>query len=207
MGVSPDLGKDSDLAGHVEVVVRASRSEIRREDRFEAFYVEHYGSIYAYVQRRLAGTGAEVRDVAADVFAVVWRRFDEVPAAPGDRLWLYGVARRCVSRARRSSWRRRRLEARLSDEARVRVSANGHTEDGPAVLVRAAIERLRGGDREVLRLVMWEGLTHAEAARVLGCSVNAVGLRLHKARARLRSELATSGVLRSDPTSDLEPRS
>jgi RNA polymerase sigma-70 factor, ECF subfamily len=36
---------------------------------------------------------------------------------------------------------------------------------------------------------MWEGLTHAETAHVLGCSTNAVAIRLHKARKRLQEEL------------------
>jgi RNA polymerase sigma-70 factor (ECF subfamily) len=57
------------------------------------------------------------------------------------------------------------------------------------VAVREAIEKLRPADREVVQLVMWEGLSHAEAGRVLGCSANAVALRLHKARQRLRAEL------------------
>jgi RNA polymerase sigma-70 factor (ECF subfamily) len=36
---------------------------------------------------------------------------------------------------------------------------------------------------------MWEGLTHAEAAQALGCSTNAVAVRLHKARKRVQAEL------------------
>ena len=56
--------------------------------------------------------------------------------------------------------------------------------------VQAAISRLKPSDRDVLSLVLWEQLSHSEAARVLGCSVNAVALRLHKARSRLRKELA-----------------
>lgn len=55
--------------------------------------------------------------------------------------------------------------------------------------VRTAIERLRRKDQEVLLLVMWEGLSHAEAATVLQCSVNAVAQRLHAARERLRAQL------------------
>lgn len=52
--------------------------------------------------------------------------------------------------------------------------------------------RLRAGDREVLMLVMWEGLSHAEAAEVMGCSVNAIGLRVRRAKERLRSALDPS---------------
>lgn len=184
-----DLGKDSGAAGHVAVVVRARDPDFDRRNRFRALYLAHHGSVYAYVHRRLAGPEAEVHDVVAEVLAILWRCLDELPAAPEDRLWLYGVARRCVLRARRSGLRRWRLQARLSDEARARLALNGHAGDSRSVLVRAAIERLRPIDREVLRLVLWEGRTHAEAASALGCSVNAVGLRLHKARRRLRAEL------------------
>lgn len=184
-----DLGKDSSAPGQVAVVVRALDRDVLPADRFRALYLEHYGSIYAYVHRRLAGSDVEVHDVVAEAFAVLWRRLDELPAAPEDRLWLYGIARHCVLRARRSGLRRRRLWARLAEDARVRTPLNGHSGDSRALLVRAAIERLRPADREVLRLILWDGLTHAEAASVLRCSVNAVGLRLHKARKRLRAEL------------------
>jgi RNA polymerase sigma factor (sigma-70 family) len=185
--VPAGVGKDLGVGGHVAGVVRADRPGERREERFKALYVQHYPAIYAYVHRRLVGLGAEVTDVVADVFSVAWRRLDEVPDAPEDQLWLYAVARRCVARARRSGWRRWRLQTRLSEEAR--TSNNARCEDAQFSLVREAIERLRPVDREVLQLVMWEGLTHAETAHVLGCSTNAVAIRLHKARKRLQEEL------------------
>lgn len=184
----------------------AKRADVRRrQSRFEALYVEHYGSIYAYVYRRLAEIGAEVPDVVAEVFAVAWRRIDEVPTAPADRLWLYGVARRCVSRARRSDWRRVRLQARLADEARRRPSADGVQAASSEVPLLAAIERLRPLNREVLLLVVWERLSHADAAQVLGCSVNAVALRLHKTKRRLRAELAIPESRSAESVPDLEP--
>lgn len=199
-----DVGKDSGAPGHVTVVARVVDRDVLPADRFRALYFEHYASIYAYVHRRLAGAQADVHDVVAEVFAVLWRRLDELPAPPEDRLWLYGVARRCSLRARRSGLRRWRLRERLSDEARARETLNGHAGDSRTVLVRAAIQRLRPADREVLRLVLWEGLTHAEAASVLGCSANAVALRLHRARTRLRAELE---ALSLESVSDPEPRS
>jgi RNA polymerase sigma-70 factor (ECF subfamily) len=52
------------------------------------------------------------------------------------------------------------------------------------------MEKLKPADREVLQLVTWDGLSHAEAAEVLGCTSNAVALRLHKARSRLRRILS-----------------
>jgi len=53
-----------------------------------------------------------------------------------------------------------------------------------------AIRRLPEADAEALRLVAWEELSHEEAGRVLDCSSNAVAVRLHRARGRLRRPLA-----------------
>jgi RNA polymerase sigma-70 factor (ECF subfamily) len=160
--------------------------------RFRSLYETHYPNVYAFVLRRLVGSPDDASDVTAEIFATAWRRVDQIPAPPEDRLWIYGVARRVLSRHQRSLWRRSRLLRRLEAEASLGV----WTEDssGRTVTererVQAAIARLKPSDRDVLSLVLWEQLSHSEAAQVLGCSANAVGLRLHKARSRLRKELA-----------------
>jgi RNA polymerase sigma factor (sigma-70 family) len=59
-----------------------------------------------------------------------------------------------------------------------------------AARVRAAVEALPRGQRAAVLLVYLAGLTHAETAALLGAPVGAVKTRLHKARARLRRELA-----------------
>ncbi len=53
-----------------------------------------------------------------------------------------------------------------------------------------ALAELREGDRELLLLIAWEGLEPAQAAKVLGCSRNALDTRLHRARKRLAAALA-----------------
>src|ERR1051326_4764450 len=55
--------------------------------------------------------------------------------------------------------------------------------------VLAALAQLKAGEREALLLVHWERLSYAEAAQALGCSANAVGIGVHKAKARLRALL------------------
>jgi RNA polymerase sigma factor (sigma-70 family) len=156
-----------------------------RRARFDELYRTHYGAVYAYVYRRLNSGASDVPDVVAEVFAVVWRKLDEVPQPPEDRLWLYGVARRRVLGAQRTGGRYLRLQARLREHAQQAVVPA----DDPDTAVRDAIASLRPGDREVLMLVMWEGLSHGETAEVMGCSVNAVALRVSRAKRRLRSQL------------------
>jgi RNA polymerase sigma-70 factor (ECF subfamily) len=157
-----------------------------REQRFSSLYREHYRSVRAYAVRRIESE-ADAADVVADVFVTAWRRLPEVPGPPADVLWLYGVARRVVAGKRRSTRRRRNLIARLQATA---VPASTVTGDQVTDRVLDAVARLRPAEREAIALVHWEELSHAEAAQVLGCSANAVAIRLHRARAGLREALA-----------------
>jgi RNA polymerase sigma-70 factor (ECF subfamily) len=52
-----------------------------------------------------------------------------------------------------------------------------------------AFAQLGERDQELLRLIAWEGMTPAEAGRVLGWSAVRARVRLHRARARLQSLL------------------
>jgi RNA polymerase sigma-70 factor (ECF subfamily) len=67
-------------------------SSRQAHSKFEALYLAHYKSIYAYVQRRVPQSSPDVPDVVSEVFAVAWRRINDVPPIPQDRLWLFGVA-------------------------------------------------------------------------------------------------------------------
>lgn len=151
-------------------------------DRFSELYRRHHRAVWAYAVRRLPA-GTDAADVAAEVFAVAWRRREELPAEPETVLWLYGTARRVVANANRAAGRRDRLTGRLAS-VRVPEPAPDHPE------VLAALDRLSAAEREAIRLAVWEELPVADIARVLGCSPNAVSLRLARARKRLGRDLA-----------------
>ena len=158
-----------------------------RERAFEALYAAHYQQVAGYVLRRVAAHEAD--DVIAQVFTVAWRRLDHIPAPPGDRQWLFGVARNTVADQRRSERRRLHLRGRLSQDAMAAASA-GWTPNPVGEQVRAAISALRPADREALQLVLWDELSHSEAAALLGCSANAFELRYRRARSAVRDALA-----------------
>jgi RNA polymerase sigma factor (sigma-70 family) len=172
------------------------------DDRFEALYRDSYKAIFGYVLRRIDGDLDAVGDLVAEVFVVALRRPDAIPLPPQDRLWLYGVARRVLLDHQRRHSRRIRLESALRSQAAVSATRPG--DDQPSLLrVRAAMEQLRPADREALQLVAWDGLSHAEAAHVLGCTANAVALRIHKAKARLREILLPPSMNMPDPAPGL----
>ena len=155
-------------------------------DRFERIYRENFRAVLRFAAARIDPERA--KDVAAETFLIAWRRLDDVPAEP--RPWLLGVARRVIAGQFRSESRRAALAARLQ-------VTHGRGA-GPADLAGALADRdevlnafamLRENDREVLRLVTWDGLSAAEAAVVLGVSRLAFAVRLHRARRRLERAL------------------
>jgi RNA polymerase sigma-70 factor, ECF subfamily len=159
-------------------------------DRFRSLYKLTFNDIYAYTKRALAPDQSEIDDVVAEVYLVAWRRIDELPQSPQDRLWLFGVARNVVRNTKRSTNRRLLLVHRIHSQLRL---PNGSSELSD-VDVWAALRRLSPNEREVMQLVVWDGLSVAETAEVLRCSVNVVQVRLHRARKRLTRRLrAVSG--------------
>ncbi|MDA4891444.1 RNA polymerase sigma factor [Streptomyces sp. CCM_MD2014] len=169
------------------------------DEIFAAAYREHYWAVTRYVARRLAGHAGEVEEVVAEVFTVAWRRRAELPRAPLP--WLYGVARNCLANAVRGQGRRRRLLARLGndDAAHGRYVTSGPEAEPPGGWVHEALARLSAKDQEVLRLTAWEELGVDELAVALGCGSRAASMRLHRARARLRTEIARLGPAPAAP--------
>jgi RNA polymerase sigma-70 factor (ECF subfamily) len=132
--------------------------EARR--RFEVMWAAHHPAVLAYARRRAP---AEVADeLAAETFAVAWRRLHDVPDDAGP--WLLGVARRVLANRRRGARRAGALLARLGAQPWVAAP-------DPADLV--------GGDR---------GLREAFAT-VLGVPAAMASARIHRARGRLRRAL------------------
>jgi RNA polymerase sigma-70 factor (ECF subfamily) len=160
-------------------------------NRFRTLYESTFSDIYAYATRSLAPDRSELDDVVAEVYLVAWRRIDELPQAPQDRLWLFGVARNVVRSTKRSRNRRHLLVDRIRRQVRLPVGSSESTD----VDVTGALQRLSPNEREVMQLVIWDELSVAETAEVLGCSINVVEVRLHRARKRLaRTMPAASGA-------------
>lgn len=157
--------------------------------RFTALYEQHYPRVYAYLASRAGRELAE--EAASETFCVAWRRFHQMPAA--QLPWLIGVARNVLRDSYRATLRSDRLSRELrawADGAEVVDVADGVVERAE---VLRALAVLPDGERELLTLVAWHGLTAAQAARVLGCSKPAYFVRLHRARRRLERLLSTAG--------------
>ncbi|WP_428122492.1 RNA polymerase sigma factor [Candidatus Poriferisodalis sp.] len=153
------------------------------QDWFRGVYAETYRPLLAYARRRVDRATAD--EVVAETFLTAWRRRDDVPDG-SERLWLFGVARNVVRNASRSNRRRRAAQDRLRIVAPAEsVDPVAFETDERAALLRTALAALPVSDREILMLVAWEELSHAEIAQTLDISANAVAIRIHRARKRL----------------------
>jgi RNA polymerase sigma-70 factor (ECF subfamily) len=170
----------------VDVEFLETRDERSERARFEWLFRQHYPEILRYAARRVDSQTA--LEVAAETFVVAWRRRDDVPV-DGARAWLYAVARRVLANELRSGDRRGRLIDRLQTVTTTSGAPPTASDLAQGVVdrdeVRALLGRLAAPAREALELVEWDGLSVAEAARVVGCSVGAFRVRLHRARRRL----------------------
>jgi RNA polymerase sigma-70 factor (ECF subfamily) len=168
-----------------------------QRDTFRAIYTAHHAAVCAYFARRTSRD--DVEDLAAETFAVAWRKLPRRIEEPLP--WLYAVAAKVLANHRRKVARR--------DPASFGDALSAAAPADPAELISGdrglarAWARLSESEREALRLVAWEGLSHADAARAASCTRVAFATRLSRARRRLQTALdepALQTLVMEDPT-------
>jgi RNA polymerase sigma factor (sigma-70 family) len=155
------------------------------EQRLEQIYADHHDAVRAYVRRR--APEAVVDDIVSATFVVCLQKIDRVPdeSLP----WLYAVARNTLANERRK-W------AKVPPNDGQLITEPEPVGDG---VLAHAFNRLSERDREVLRLIAWEGLSLSDAATVLGCSGATCRVRYHRAKSRLASRLEAAASIRPKP--------
>lgn len=158
-----------------------------REERFSTMFRESYAFVLAYSLRRVPHD--EAQDVVSETFMTAWRHFDELDRGPV-LPWLYRTARNAIANQGRGRARREHLQQRI--ELSSTAVASDHAEELPnSWAIGEALEAVSPQDAEILRLVAWEGLSTADAAKALGCSPSTFRIRLFRARRRLNDALAS----------------
>lgn len=151
---------------------------------FARVYDDLYDQVHSFCARRVGYGDAD--DAAADVFAAVWRRIDDLDEGQ-DRAWVFAIARGVVLNHWRSKRRKQRLVDRVgglrgSGPANPEVVVVQRDQDSAVV---DALRQLSQRDQEVLMLSTWDDLSAPEIAIVLDISVNAAQQRIFRARKRL----------------------
>ena len=170
------------------------RAQAGDRDAFDNLVRRYRARIYA-LSLHLTGSRSEADDITQDVFTRAYQRINEFAGRSEFFTWLYRIAVNRSLNARRDTARRR--TSGLDDprvQAAVAVDAYGDPRRAAelrqtyARLV-VALDRLSPTLRSTVVLVALQGLSHDEAAAVLGCSSGTVAWRIHEARNQLRASL------------------
>ncbi|HET9139435.1 RNA polymerase sigma factor [Actinophytocola sp.] len=172
---------------------RIIASSVARPERFAAIFDRHAAAVQRYLARRLGRQVAD--DLVADTFLTAFRqRHRYARDRPDARPWLYGIATNLARQHQRAEIRRYRLRASLAPDPDLPGHADRVADQVTAQAthrrVAFALTQLNPGDREVLLLIAWEGLSYDETAQALDLPIGTVRSRLSRAHQHVRAALA-----------------
>ena len=177
------------------------RFTTRRDAGAEAAFaaiVSRHGPMVLGTCRLMLEDPHTAEDAFQAVFLVLARRAGSIrnPELLGP--WLHGVASKIARKARVQIDRRRRREkpeVEMASVESIGCEADVRSvRDEEAAVVHEEIGRLPERYRRAVVLCHFEGLTHAEAARRLGCAPGTVSSLVSRARELLRTRLGRRGL-------------
>ena len=155
-------------------------------EAFETLIRENQRMIHSLCYR-MTGSMDDAADLAQETFIQAHRHLTEFRGHAKVSSWLYRIAMNQCLNWQKSSQRRERLHREWSEQQR---DTAAREVDRRAQAVEQAILSLHPKQRAAIVLTVHEGLTHAEAARALGCSETTVSWRLFAARRKLKRLLS-----------------
>lgn len=163
-------------------------AEAARNDpqAFAVLYDRYIDRIYAYTLRQ-AGDVFLAQDVTSATFEKALRQLRRRGWQGKSFLaWLYRIARNEAIHHHRQRRRVAELPPDLPDSINQEADWQACQE---RLQLEQAFHHLSERDQEVLSLRFLEGLSSAEAAEVLGCSLPNLYVQLHRALERLRKHM------------------
>lgn len=126
----------------------------------------------------------EAADCVSETLLVLWRHRRRLPETLSEqRAWAFGIARKVLLSQRRGRARR----VHVDDALRSALSVPIPPAPDEAAIAADALARLSTSDAELIRLVIWDGFTVADAGRMLGIRPATARVRYARALARLRA--------------------
>ncbi len=130
----------------------------------------------------LAGNRAKAEDITSETFVRAWTTLQSLRTETV-KAYLFTITRNLYLQGLRKDSRDVELDQGLPDTSAPPDARAAQREELQAVLQR--IQRLPEPDRAALLMRAQEGLSYEEIARVLGLSLSAVKVKIHRARLAL----------------------
>jgi len=162
---------------------------IRAEDEAtRLLYERHYRKILSFCQHQL-GNREEAEDATQTTFLNAFRSLQRGVAPEFEAAWLYKIAQNVCLTRRRSSSRRRRVEAATDFDALQDAFAARAVDSDELIGLAGALAAMPEGQRRALLLREWQGLSYREISEQLGITQAAVETLLFRGRRSLAAGL------------------
>ena len=166
--------------------------------------------------QRMVGNRATADDLLQETLLRMARAYPGFRGRSSARTWAFSIAMRVTADHFRAPAQRLQI---VDLDEQIAVPDGGGTVDEQLVVdemnacVRRVIDSLPEDYRAALVLHDLEGMTAPQVAEISGCSVATAKIRIHRARARLRTALNVAcefyrdgeGVFRCDESPQTEP--
>lgn len=154
-------------------------------EAFRRLVERHYDMIYRVAYRHV-GSAADAEDIAQDVCVALATKLARFSNRSRFSTWLVSIViNRC-----RDFHRRRKSSDSLAEKyvvLRAAEDADQEDTDKKTHWLHSALQSLEPSLRETVLLIVGEDLSHAEAAKILGCAESTVSWRVHMARKHLKA--------------------
>jgi RNA polymerase sigma-70 factor (ECF subfamily) len=142
---------------------------------------------------RMTGSLADADDVTQEVFIRAFQQIDSYRSEAKFSSWLCRIAVNACLNWRQREMRRAEVYRDWAKEARSGGSEKENAAlDDDSQRVQAALSRLPPQQRAAIVLTVYEEMSHAQAARALGCSEATVSWRVFAARTKLKRWLKSA---------------
>jgi RNA polymerase sigma-70 factor, ECF subfamily len=160
---------------------------------FEALVRNHQQMIHA-LTFRMTGSLADAEDLAQETFIRAYEQIYSFNCGSKFSTWLYSIAVHACLNWRRNEARRSQAHANCAGEM---LAQNSESEISPAEnemaqQAQTAMIKLPPKQRAAIVLTIYNGLNHAEAAKILRCPETTVSWRVFAAKRKLKRWLAAN---------------
>jgi RNA polymerase sigma-70 factor (ECF subfamily) len=175
--------------GDAELVCQSQNGDT---SAFEELVCRHQKMIHA-LTFRMTGSPADAEDLAQEAFIRAFAQIKSFQGGAKFSTWLCSIAVHGCLNWRRDEMRRNNAHASCAEELRPETTGEADGEAGMAGQAQAALLKLPAKQRAAVVLTIYEGLNHAEAAKVLRCSETTVSWRVFAAKRKLKNWLSKNG--------------